>query len=235
MSLLSKQTPLVLLSLLVVLASLQAQDDLRSQLSPENAPQPPTAPASPAAPTDEPPAPTDEPPALPHESLDPTPHLPGLPSWLVNLLIALAVFTLILLAALIGFLHNLSKQKQTPSSLRNPYHESRQTLLSLKDQTLPLAELATRISLTIRRFLADSRSDPSLFETREEFLANHERLRSLPTQARNRLEELLETLSACQYAPPSSEQTKTNQLLDQAIATLDGLASNEPLTGEDHD
>lgn len=166
------------------------------------------------------PAPTE----LPHDSLDPAPHLPGLPWWVTPI----SILLLLGLAALIfKFMRRNRDAEPLADKSLPPLQKAREALLALKTQTheLTLPTFATRLSLTLRTYLADAKNDPSLFETREEFLAHTDRLKTLPAGARQKLDDLFAELNQFQYARPQQDSEQCDDLLSRSLQVLEGLSS----------
>ncbi|MGJ8723077.1 MAG: hypothetical protein ACSHYB_00855 [Roseibacillus sp.] len=201
--------------LLLTLASLAgAQESIESQLAPQASSEALTAEQS-------------EAPKLPVESIDPTPHLPGIPSWLILLGALIVAIPLILLLLFILRKAPLSSlQAPGPS----PFDSAKEQLLSLRElpTETPLAEISTRISLALRRFLTQSKSDAALYQTREEFLTDEERLRHVPEPTKSETAHFLSELSSLQYAPPSSDPSQVSTLIEKGLQTLESLHQPEP-------
>ncbi|MDP0489697.1 MAG: DUF4381 family protein [Verrucomicrobiota bacterium JB023] len=163
--------------------------------------------------------------ALPHDFLDPSSHLPGLPAWVYWLG---ALLALVIIAGSVILYRRLNKKNLVSSPGRNPLRLALARIHELKEQseTLALPELATELSLTLRRYLADTKSDRALFQTREEFIANQRRLNALPEDERQKLTDFIMKLSQYQYAPPASNEEEADQLITASLERLNALSSN---------
>ncbi len=81
-------------------------------------------------------------------------------------------------------------------------------------------EAAVETSLILRRFLADAVSDPSLFETHEEFITRQDSLKKLTPPAREAATNAFAVLARVKYAPeipedkPASIVAEGRQLLE---------------------
>lgn len=62
-------------------------------------------------------------------------------------------------------------------------------------------ETAIRVSMILRRYLARSMNEPSLFETHEEFIARHDGLKDLPDDVKSEVGSFFTKLAAVKYAP----------------------------------
>lgn len=200
--------------------SVSAQDLIAEQLAPTGQ----AAAKAQATPVPEAP----EVPELPVEALDPAPHLPGLPGWITALiiLVALALLTGIVLLVL----RLAGKAKPPLSSERNPLHAAQERLLALRDlpAETPLADLSTQISLILRHYLAASKAEKALYQTREEFVTSEDRLRNLPPAIAEKTTDFLTELSALQYAPPQTNPEQVAGLIERGLTTLDAIATAEP-------
>ena len=193
---------------LLLSAPLLAQESLESQLTPggQQAPQPPE---------------------LPVEVIDPSPYLPGLPGWLILLTVVL------LLAPIIAVLVVILKKNPafTPKPSRNLLAEARQKLTRLGDlpPETPLSEVATRISLIIRQYLAESKSELALYQTHEEFLTDKKQLTSLDEPVRSKTTDYFNELQAHQYTPTRRDPELSHELIKQGVEVLNTIAfANKP-------
>ena len=83
-----------------------------------------------------------------------------------------------------------------------------------------MQEAATKVSVTLRRYLAVVSGDPALFETHEEFVARHESLASYPQELRAITAEGFSHLARLKYGreakgDPVALFSSARQLLDQ--------------------
>jgi hypothetical protein len=152
---------------------------------------------------------------------DARPFLPSpTPPWWVWLLLAVI---LIVLAWLL-----LRKKKSPPASPLDAYQDA---CLALEQASL-IAEpitLATTVSLIIRRYLATAFTDPSLFETHEEFLARHSALQSLPENLRAEISHHFATVAHLKYAPRTDTDNATT-LIPDLRGLLDRLHALPPVS-----
>lgn len=175
-----------------------------------------------------------EAPKLPVEIIDPTPHLPGIPGWIILLTILVCVIPL---AALVFFLLQKKDGYSFKSPGISPHAEAKVRLEELRElaEQASLAEISTRISLIIRQYLARAKADSALFQTREEFLTDEERLRDVPEPAKGETADFLSELASLQYAPPTKSPEQSMNLIEQGLTTLERLSEPEPPSSESHD
>ncbi len=161
---------------------------------------------------------------------DPIPAAPYLPApgtpWWIWALAALAVLAI---AALIIV---LVRRKKHRSSQPDPEKARRRALAGLSeiDPSAAPGDIATAVSLLVRRFLADAFGDPALFETHEEFISRREALADLPADQRDALTRLFAILAEFKYSPVPTD-TDATPILDKAkhfLSTLTIPISNLP-------
>ncbi|MBK1834377.1 hypothetical protein [Roseibacillus ishigakijimensis] len=173
-------------------------------------------------------------PATPEEEITQSPHLLGIPSWLI-------VTTLLLIFLLSALAVKAILRSQRKDEPRRPgvdaLAEAKEKLARLREEseTAPLSEVATRLSLLLREYLAASKSERALFQTREEFLTDEERLRRLREPDRSQTADLLAELGEQQYAPPTPAGAVAHDLIVRTDTLLTHLAQPEPVIDLDHD
>ncbi|MGE9270815.1 MAG: hypothetical protein ACQKBU_08425 [Verrucomicrobiales bacterium] len=122
--------------------------------------------------------------------------------WWIWLLIALT-----LAAASTAVVILLRKRGSLPVSSKTLDHsEARRRAIEEIEasSSLPPREAATRISGSIRLYLATICGDPSLFETHEEFIARHHALADFSESTRTQASTTLTLLAESKYDRPSN-------------------------------
>jgi hypothetical protein len=166
--------------------------------------------------------PTDDPMALrdlvPAEPLLPDPALPPW-AWVA---IGLAIFAA---AALVVFL------RRAKAVVADPHHAREEAYLRAQQEleAAPgggMQEAATRVSVTLRRYLAAVSGDPALFETHEEFISRHAALASYPEEIRKVTAEGFSHLARLKYGPEASGDPVA--LFGAARQLLDRLHKHQP-------
>jgi hypothetical protein len=166
--------------------------------------------------------PTDDPMALrelvPAEPLLPD---PGLPPW-AWFAMSLALLALI---ALVIFVRRSKSEIADPRLAREEaYLRAQQELEAAPGGGMQ--EAATRVSVTLRRYLAAVCGDPALFETHEEFIARHAALASYPEDLRKVTAEGFSHLARLKYGREASGDPVA--LFNAARQLLDRLHKHQP-------
>ena len=133
-----------------------------------------------------------------HDIADPEPFLtePSTPWW-IWLLLGLGILSILILA--LAYFRKPS-EKQRRETLLDKARKDLKKLKSAADN-LPPHQVATRISLIIRRYLEAAFNDPALFETNEEFTLRPNALNNLTPESRQAIITHLSELSRIKYAP----------------------------------
>jgi hypothetical protein len=86
---------------------------------------------------------------------------------------------------------------------------------------------AVHVSLAIRRYLSTAASDPSLFETHEEFLSRHPSLTHWPADTIESLISTLKHLAEIKYRPLPDELSPSDLVHESRslLLTLDGQSA----------
>ena len=150
--------------------------------------------------------------AIPADPFLPGPEIP----WWIWILVALAAIGVA--ALLIGILR---RPKHRPLVDLSAARRKALAALEAIDPSNRAAEVATEISLLLRRFLADTLGDPALFETHEEFLSRQATLDGLPDDQRQQTRNHFATLARLKYGPDT--ETDTSSLLTEARNLLQNL------------
>lgn len=121
-----------------------------------------------------------------------------------------------------------SVRKSQPQLRLRAYQEALASLEKMAGISSPVP-LATGLSLTLRHYLAAAFSDPSLFETHEEFISRHNTLGSLPATLRDDIGQYFAHLARYKYAP-SETAVDLSTWVPQARDLLKSLHANPPVT-----
>lgn len=161
--------------------------------------------------------------SLDHGIPAPETYLPGSPLWFWWLMAA-GIFLLLILAS---FLYRAFRKKTLPPLLPPPHDFYAAAALRLREleagcDSRPLSEMAADCSLTIRAYLADSLSEPALYETVEEFKA---RQVELPREA----ETLLTSLNDVKYARSAIDPARAREFIEHSKQCLETIHTAQNL------
>jgi hypothetical protein len=130
------------------------------------------------------------------------------------------VLTLVIIFLLIK---KFNKKKASLESPDKAYKIAISSLDETTNLTNPI-EIATSVSLILRKYLSSVFSNPSLFETHEEFISRHDALTGIKSSSRQMLSSHFDNLVKLKYAPNSAPFHK-DQLLMEARQLLQQLNS----------
>ncbi|MFC7336283.1 hypothetical protein ACFQY0_03770 [Haloferula chungangensis] len=128
---------------------------------------------------------------------EPFVHSSGWPWW-AWVLVALGV---LLLAVWLRAMFRKGQSSEAPN-LQLIHDQALQLAMEKIDlaaQQTAVQAAATTCSEAIRRYLATVASDPSLYETHEEFLARHEALNSFPAELKEEVSNTFNRLAKMKY------------------------------------
>lgn len=149
---------------------------------------------------------------------------PGWPWW-AWVAIALVVIGLVLLVRLLV----KKNEAQSPPDLRLISDQAFQLAMEkidLAGKQSAIQSAATTCSEAIRRYLATVTSDPSLYETHEEFLGRHESLNGFPVEARNAASTGFDRLAQLKYAKAPTGDASS--IADEGRSLLKQLHQHRP-------
>jgi hypothetical protein len=132
--------------------------------------------------------------------------------------------TVVVIIAMITAIILLSRRKPTdPTAARRAAFEK---ALHEIEEAASLAPrmAAVQVSLAIRRYMSTAASDPSLFETHEEFLARHPSLTQWPADTIDSLVSTLKQLAEIKYRPLEASDVPAD-FLTESRALLEVLDS----------
>lgn len=158
-----------------------------------------------------------------HDIPDPGNLLPG-----IRIVWWIWAFAAIAIIALAWLIKTKSPQaSQVSHAHHNSYQSCREELLVFREHLrgLPLADVATCCSLTLRAYMRVHIDDRALYETHDEFLLRPEALEHLPRGARDKLAPFLSKLALCKYGPSKANQAASEEIIEESLQILQGLES----------
>lgn len=91
-------------------------------------------------------------------------------------------------------------------------------------------QLIIELSLITREYLQGQFRNKSIFQTHQEFLADHQDLEKIPESSRDQLFAYLTTLAAHKYSPDNHLPAEKNKLIQLTESLLRGIHSTPPTT-----
>jgi len=130
-------------------------------------------------------------------------------------MIPAAVALLLGIYAVVIVLRRKFGKSTNPLSIRAAAHARAEAELS-EVESPSSRQAAVRCSLILRKYLATATSDPSLYETHNEFLMRHDSLAAMTEEAREAATAGFSRLAALKYAPEegSEEHTPENVVVE---------------------
>ena len=128
------------------------------------------------------------------------------------------------------FLSKWLNKKATAKPKINNLKTALQQLVVIENKDLDDNELAIEVSMLTREYLRHQLNNQSLFQTHQEFVADHEDLERLPEKARTELAHYLEVLANHKYLPDSNLPTGKAKLINYTetlLREIDSILVND--------
>lgn len=144
------------------------------------------------------------------------------PTWGFELWWFFALGAAICIAALIVLF--LCKRKPKGHSALDKERAYREALKELSGLNLDdLREMAMRVSLIVRTYLARHLEEPALYETHEEFVSRHDALAKLPDDTKLETRRVFAQLAEIKYGPTGDVTMEPDTLKREAIELLERI------------
>lgn len=126
--------------------------------------------------------------------------------WQVQLwwFLVAAGLALLLTAGVLFFVRRKKKKESGISDREEAFVEAEESFGRIGGER-GLRDVATEVSLILRRYLARSLGEPALFETQEETVSRHDGLANFPDELRGRVREYFAVLARNKYAVRARE------------------------------
>ncbi len=127
----------------------------------------------------------------------------------------------------------LKHKKNTPTSADNlkaalARLKKIEQIASLNDSDQDSNQLSVALSLLTREYLQGQFHNKSIFQTHQEFIADHQDLEQLPEVARDKLATYLTALAEHKYSPDQHPPAEKNKLIRLTESLLRGIDSTVP-------
>ena len=147
----------------------------------------------------------------------------GLPPWLIILL------TILVIVAIYFARRFMKSERANDTNLaKRAYKEAEGEIAKAATADLSAGEVATLLSLTVRRYLQTTAKEPALFQTHEEFLISEAALTSLPQGARQPTSDFFNRLAELKYGQQGPGAADKAELISEAKKLLLSLYSTQP-------
>ncbi len=147
---------------------------------------------------------------------------PLLLGWQWLLLICLCI-----LAIYLTFLYYKFRKENATSvnHLKKALKRLKQIELSALGNNLDSNQLTIELSLITREYLQGQFRNKSIFQTHQEFIADHEDLQKIPESVRENLATYLTALANHKYSPDHQLPAEINKLIQLTESLLNGIHS----------
>jgi hypothetical protein len=150
---------------------------------------------------------------------------PLLLGWQWLLIVFLCILTIYVILAYI------KRKKNSPITV-NRLKDALLRLKKIEQSTSEINydnnQLSIELSLLTREYLQDQFHNESIFQTHQEFIADHQDLEKLPESAREKLSTYLTALADHKYSPDQHLQAEKNKLIPLTESLLRGIDSTVP-------
>jgi len=141
--------------------------------------------------------------------------------------------TIIFLGIIVGlaiyaFLKRQKSQQPTINSLEQALNSLKEIENTSNSKQKDSNWLTIELSLLTRSYLQGQFKNKAIFQTHEEFLADHSDLDQLPAPAREKLSTYLTSLAEQKYAPSPDFPEEKNKLIQLTESLLRGIDSTIP-------
>ncbi|MGJ8655068.1 MAG: DUF4381 family protein [Akkermansiaceae bacterium] len=140
----------------------------------------------------------------------------------------LALICVLIIWAIIAYLKQQKTSTSKVSSLKDALDRLKKIQQASIENNQDSNQLTTELSFLTRQYLQGQFSNKSLFQTHQEFIADHQDLDKLPQSAREKLSTYLTALADHKYSPDQHLPTEKNKLIQLTESLLRGIDSTVP-------
>lgn len=142
--------------------------------------------------------------------------------WLV-----LVILSVLIICLCFAYIKHRKKTTNTANNLKRALLRLRKITQSI-DNIQNSNQLTIELSLITREYLQGKLRNKSIFQTHQEFIADHEDLDKLPGSSREQLSTYLTTLAEHKYSPDQDLPEEKNKLIQLTESLLRGIDSTVP-------
>ncbi len=142
--------------------------------------------------------------------------------------ISLAIICVLIIWAIFAFIKHKKNSPTAANYLKNALTRLKKIEQSAKENNQDSNELTIELSFLTREYLQGQFRNLSLFQTHQEFIADHQDLEKLPESAREKLATYLTALAEHKYSPDQHLPAEKNKLIQLTESLLRGIDSTVP-------
>ena len=136
--------------------------------------------------------------------------------------------SLLLVCLLIAYLKHKKNTSASVDHLKKALMRLKNIEQSANQNNLDSNQLTIELSLITREYLQGQFRNKSIFQTHQEFIADHEDLTKIPEPARENLSSYLTALANHKYSPAHQLPAEINKLIQLTESLLRGIHSASP-------
>ena len=140
----------------------------------------------------------------------------------------LAFLCILIIGAVFAYIRHKKNSAATANNLKNALIRLKKIEQSTNEGNQDSNQLTIELSLLTREYLQGQFRNKSIFQTHQEFIADHQDLEKLPESARKKLSTYLTALAEHKYSPDQHLPTEKNKLIQLTESLLRGIDSTAP-------
>lgn len=140
----------------------------------------------------------------------------------------LAFLCILIIWAIIAYIKHKKNSAIIANNLKKALIRLKKIEQSANENNQDNNELTIELSLLTREYLQGQFRNKSIFQTHQEFIADHQDLEKLPESAREKLSTYLTALAEHKYSPDQHLPTEKNKLIQLTESLLRGIDSTVP-------
>ncbi len=140
----------------------------------------------------------------------------------------LAFLCILIIWAILAYIKHKNNTATIANNLKNALIRLKKIEQSANETDQDSNELTIELSLITREYLQGQFRNKSIFQTHQEFIADHQDLEKLPESARKKLSTYLTALAEHKYSPDQHLPTEKNKLIQLTESLLRGIDSTAP-------
>jgi len=140
----------------------------------------------------------------------------------------LAFLSILIICAILAYIKHKKNSPTTANNLKDALIQLKKIKQSADESNQDSNQLTIELSLLTREYLQGQFRNQSIFQTHQEFIADHQDLEKLPESAREKLSTYLTALAEHKYSPDQHLPAEKNKLIQLTESLLRGIDSTVP-------